>query len=181
PIDASLLLTRRMDRLRDAFSLVPEYLRTLDRASPVRDVNEYTPQLGRRFRALKLWVLLRWFGLEGLRRRIRHHLEQAAAFAAWVDADPRFERLAPVPFSTICLRLAPPRLDDESAADHQARLDALNLALIDAVNRTGEVFLSHTRLNGVFAIQVALGQLRTEDHHVARAWALLQREAAALG
>ena len=181
PIDASLLLTRRMDRLRDAFSLVPEYLRTLDRASPVRDVNEYTPQLGRRFRALKLWVLLRWFGLEGLRRRIRHHLEQAAAFAAWVDADPRFERLAPVPFSTICLRLAPPRLDDESAADHQARLDALNLALIDAVNRTGEVFLSHTRLNGVFAIRVALGQLRTEDHHVARAWALLQREAAALG
>ncbi len=181
PIDASLLLTRQMGRLRDAFSLVPEYLRTLDRVSPVRDVNEYTPQLGRRFRALKLWVLLRWFGLEGLRRRIRHHIDQAAAFASWVDADPRFERLAPVSFSTICLRFAPPRLGEESAADYHARLDALNLALIDAINRTGEIFLSHTRLDGAFAIRVALGQIRTEDHHVARAWALLQREAARLG
>ena len=181
PIDASLLLTRRMDRLRDAFSLVPEYLRTLDRSSPVRDVNEYTPQLGRRFRALKLWVLLRWFGLEGLRRRIRHHIVQAAAFASWVDADPRFERLAPVPFSTICLRFAPPALPGETPLDHGSRLDALNLTLIDAVNRTGEVFLSHTRLRGRFAIRVALGQIRTEDRHVARAWALLQREAEALG
>ncbi|MEO8469548.1 MAG: pyridoxal-dependent decarboxylase [Chloroflexota bacterium] len=181
PIDASLLLTRRMDKLRDAFSLVPEYLRTLDRSSPVRDVNEYTPQLGRRFRALKLWVLLRWFGLEGLRRRIRHHIAQANAFASWVDADPRFERLAPVPFSTICLRFAPPALTNETREDHETRLDALNLALIDAVNRTGEVFLSHTRLEGRFAIRVALGQIRTEDRHVARAWALLQREAGALG
>lgn len=180
PIDASLLLTRRMDRLRDAFSLVPEYLRTLDRASPVRDVNEYTPQLGRRFRALKLWVLLRWFGLDGLRRRIRHHLAQAATFASWVDADPRFERLAPVPFSTICLRYAPPGEAGEPQQAREARLDALNEALIDAVNRTGEVFLSHTRLHGRFAIRVALGQLRTEDHHVARAWELLRHEASRL-
>ena len=102
-------------------------------------------------------------------------------FASWVDADPRFERLAPVPFSTICLRLAPPALNGETPGDHEARLDALNLALIDAVNRTGEVFLSHTRLRGRFAIRVALGQIRTEDRHVARAWALLQREAEALG
>jgi aromatic-L-amino-acid/L-tryptophan decarboxylase len=100
PLDASLLLTRRIETLRAAFSLVPEYLRTLDRETPVRDYNEYTPQLGRRFRALKLWIQLRWFGLEGLRRRIRHHLELAAAFASWVDADPDWERLALVPFST---------------------------------------------------------------------------------
>lgn len=180
PIDASLLLTRRMERLRDAFSLVPEYLRTLDRVSPVRDVNEYTPQLGRRFRALKLWVLLRWFGLEGLRRRIRHHLAQAATFAAWVDADPLFERMAPVPFSTICLRFAPPGDDGERPEGREARLDALNEALIDAVNRTGEIFLSHTRLHGRFALRVALGQLRTEDRHVARAWDLLRREASRL-
>ena len=78
PFDASLLLTRRMDQLRAAFSLVPEYLRTLDRVSPVRDYNEFTPQLGRRFRALKLWIQLRWFGLEGLRRRIERHIELAA-------------------------------------------------------------------------------------------------------
>jgi len=183
PIDASLLLTRRMDRLRDAFSLVPEYLRTLDRTAAVRDVNEYTPQLGRRFRALKLWVILRWFGLEGLRRRIRHHIEQAAALAAWVDADPEFERLAPVPFSTVCLRYAPSGADEEeeeAPEAREARLDALNEALLDAVNRTGEVFLSHTRLGGRFAIRVALGQIRTEDRHVERAWELLQREAASL-
>jgi aromatic-L-amino-acid decarboxylase len=98
PMDASLLLTRRMDVLRSAFSLVPEYLRTLDRASPVHDFNEYTPQLGRRFRALKLWIQLRWFGLEGLRRRIRRHLEMADVFATWVDADADGERLAPVQF-----------------------------------------------------------------------------------
>ncbi len=86
PLDASLLLTRRMADLRAAFSLVPEYLRTLDRETPVHDYNEYQPQLGRRFRALKLWIQLRWFGLEGLRRRIERHLELAAEFARWVDA-----------------------------------------------------------------------------------------------
>jgi len=180
PLDASLLVTRRMDRLRDAFSLVPEYLRTLDRTEGVRDVNEYTPQLGRRFRALKLWVILRWFGLEGLRRRIRNHIEQAAALAAWVDADPDFERLAPVPFSTVCLRYAPAGVEGEAPEAHDARLDTLNQALIDAVNRTGEVFLSHTRLRGRFAIRVALGQVRTEDRHVERAWEILRREAASL-
>ena len=180
PLDASLLVTRRMDRLRDAFSLVPEYLRTLDRTEGVRDVNEYTPQLGRRFRALKLWVILRWFGLEGLRRRIRNHIEQAAALAAWVDADPDFERLAPVPFSTVCLRYAPAGVEGEAPEARDARLDTLNQALIDAVNRTGEVFLSHTRLRGRFAIRVALGQVRTEDRHVERAWEILRREAASL-
>lgn len=177
PIDASLLLTRRMERLRDAFSLVPEYLRTLGREGLVRDVNEYTPQLGRRFRALKLWVLIRWFGLEGLRRRIRHHIEMAATLATWVDADPAFERLAPVPFSTVCLRYAPEPQSGEAPDARETRLDALNEALLDAVNRTGEVFLSHTRLNGRFVIRVALGQIRTEERHVERAWELLRREA----
>ena len=175
PLDASLLLTRRMSSLRDAFSLVPEYLRTLDRETPVRDYNEYTPQLGRRFRALKLWVQLRWFGLEGLRRRIERHIELAETFARWVDAEPGWERLAPVPFSTVCFRYSPKRL----AADEPA-IDELNAALMDAVNRTGEVFLSHTRLAGRFVIRVAIGNLRTEPHHVERAWELLRREAARL-
>ncbi|MEO6207148.1 MAG: pyridoxal-dependent decarboxylase, partial [Candidatus Limnocylindrales bacterium] len=85
PLDASLLLSRRMPVLRDAFSLVPEYLRSLDRETPGRDYNEYTPQLGRRFRALKLWIQLRWFGLEGLRQRIERHLEMAQTFAQWLD------------------------------------------------------------------------------------------------
>jgi aromatic-L-amino-acid decarboxylase len=181
PLDASLLLTRRMPVLRDAFSLAPEYLRTLDRATPVRDVNEYTPVLGRRFRALKLWLMLRWFGLEGFRRRIAHHLEMAQTLTGWVDADPDFERLAPVPFSTVCLRFRPRAFaGHEGEPEVAARLDDLNARLMDAVNRTGEVFLSHTRLDGRFTIRVALGHIRGEDRHVARAWELLQREAAAL-
>ena len=176
PLDASLLLTRRMSSLRDAFSLVPEYLRTLDRETPVRDYNEYTLQLGRRFRALKLWIQLRWFGLDGLRRRIERHIELAQTFAAWVDAEPGWERLAPVPFSTVCFRYRPAPL-----ADDEARIDESNATLMDAVNRTGEVFLSHTRLAGRFAIRVAIGNLRTEPRHVDRAWELLRREATRLG
>jgi aromatic-L-amino-acid decarboxylase len=156
-----------MDRLRDAFSLVPEYLRTLDRDTPVRDYNEYQPQLGRRFRALKLWIELRWFGLDGLRRRIERHVAMAQAFAGWVDADPDWERLAPVPFSTVCVRW-------------RGGTDEENATLMDAVNRTGDVFLSHTRLDGRFAIRLAVGNLRTEPRHVERAWQLLRREAAAI-
>ncbi len=181
PLDASLLLSRRMDQLRAAFSLVPEYLRTLDRANPVLDYNEYTPQLGRRMRALKLWMQLRWFGLEGLRRRIRHHLAMAEEFAGWVDADPDWERLAPVPFATVCFRYRPAALAGrEDEPDVHARLDELNTALMDAVNRTGEVFLSHTRLADRFTMRVAIGNLRTEPRHVARAWELLRAEAANL-
>jgi aromatic-L-amino-acid decarboxylase len=126
-------------------------------------------------RALKLWMQLRWFGLDGLRRRIAAHLAEAARFAGWVDAEERWERLAPVPFSTVCFRYRPAAL----VADERA-LDELNIQLMDAVNRTGEVFLSHTRLRGRFSIRLAIGNLRTEPRHVERAWELLRREAAAL-
>jgi aromatic-L-amino-acid decarboxylase len=179
PLDASLLLTRRMDSLRAAFSLVPEYLRTLDRVGPIRDYSEYTPQLGRRFRALKLWIQLRWFGLDGLRRRIEAHLALAAKLAATVDADPDWELLAPVPFSTVCLRWRPASLAARAAESELAeRLDLANAAIMDAVNRSGEVFLSHTRLGGRFTIRVAVGNLRTEARHVDRAWELLRTAAA---
>ncbi len=178
PLDASLLLSRRMDRLQAAFGLQPEYLRTIDRDTPVRDFSEFTPQLGRRFRALKLWIILRTFGLDGLRARIEHHLDLAAKFAGWVDAEPGWRRLAPVPFSTVCFRCEP----DQSGfgpgdGGREARLDQLNAAIMAAVNATGEVFLSHTRLNGRFTIRLAVGNLRTEERHIARAWALLRREA----
>jgi aromatic-L-amino-acid/L-tryptophan decarboxylase len=175
PLDASLLLTRHMADLRAAFSLVPEYLRTLDREAPVRDYNEYQPQLGRRFRALKLWIQLRWFGLEGLRRRIERHIAMAAEFAGWVDADPAWQLVAPVPFSTVCFRWTgdgggvPGTTDDE--------LDTRNAAITDAVNRSGEVFLSHTRLGGRYVIRLSVGNIRTEPRHVARAWELLRQAA----
>ena len=174
PLDASLLLTRRMDVLRTAFSLVPEYLRTLDRETPLRDYNEYIPQLGRRFRALKLWIQLRWFGLEGLRRRIEAHLAMAEVFAGWVEADRDWELLAPVPFSTICFRWRPTGRDLDERA-----LDEANAAILDAVNETGEAFLSHTRLAGRFTIRVSIGNLRTEPRHLERVWVLLREGAAA--
>jgi aromatic-L-amino-acid decarboxylase len=176
PLDASLLLTRRMDALRAAFSLVPEYLRTLDRDGPVRDFSEFQPQLGRRFRALKLWMHLRWFGLEGLRRRIEHHITLAQALAAEIDADPDWVRLAPAPFSTICCRYEP--VDGEGDPE---RLDEINARILDAVNRSGEVFLSHTRLGGRFVIRVSIGNLRTESRHVERAWELLRGAARLVG
>jgi aromatic-L-amino-acid decarboxylase len=181
PLDASLLLSRRMPAIRAAFSLVPEYLRTLDRERPVHDYNEYQPQLGRRMRALKLWFLIRYFGVDGLRRRVDAHCRLAEQLAADVDANSDFERLAPVPFSTVCLRWRPAALaghEDEPAV--RARLDAANERLMAAVNASGEIFLSHTRLRDRFAIRVAIGNLRTEPRHVARAWALLQAEAARL-
>src|SRR3954466_11512149 len=175
PLDASLLLTRRMPDLRAAFSLVPEYLRTVDRTTAGRDYNEYQPQLGRRMRALKLWMQLRWFGLEGLRRRIAFHIDEAARFEGWVAADAAWELLAPRPFSTVCFRHVPAglrgRVDDPVVAEV---VDRHNTRLMDAVNRTGEVFLSHTRLGGQFAIRIAVGNLRTEQRAVERAWELLR-------
>ena len=181
PLDASLLLSRRMDAVRTAFSLVPEYLRTLDHERPVHDFTEYQPQLGRRMRALKLWILLRYFGLEGLRRRIDAHCRLAEELAAAVDAAPDFERLAPTPFSTVCLRWRPAALQGrEDEPGVRAGLDAANERLMAAVNATGEVFLSHTRLHDRFAIRVAIGNLRTEARHVDRAWELLRREALTL-
>jgi aromatic-L-amino-acid decarboxylase len=174
PVDASLLLTRRLGVVRDTFSLVPEYLRTVDGIGDgtERNYNEYTPQLGRRFRALKLWLILRWFGLEGLRRRIRFHLELARDLTEWIDDAPDWERLAPAPFSTVAFRHVPASL----AAEPEA-LDDHNAKILEAVNRTGEVFLSHTRLGGTFAIRLAIGNLHTERRHVARAWELLQSAA----
>jgi aromatic-L-amino-acid decarboxylase len=181
PLDASLLLSRRMPVLRDAFSLVPEYLRTLDRATPVHDYNEYTPVLGRRFRALKLWFVLRYFGLEGIRRRIDAHCAWAAELAAAVEADPDFELLAAVPFSTVCLRARPRDLAGrEDEPEIRADLDDLNERLLEAVNATGEVLLSHTRLRDRFTIRVAIGSLHTTREDVMRAWGILRAEAARL-
>jgi aromatic-L-amino-acid decarboxylase len=181
PVDASLLLTRRMNVLRDTFSLVPEYLRTLDREGPIRDYNEYTPTLGRRFRALKIWMHIRYFGLEGLRRRIRHHLEMTARLKSWIEKHPDFELMAPAPFSLVCFRYRPAALAGrEHAAEVGEQLDDLNLRLMDAVTRTGEAFLSHTRLHGRFVIRLNVSNLRIEDSDLDLVWEIVRREAAAL-
>lgn len=166
PFDLSAFFCRRMDVVRTAFSVVPEYLRTADGAT--QNLMDTGIQLGRRFRALKLWMVLRHFGAAGIREALGGHLALARAFAGWVDAHPDFERLAPVPFSVVCFRLHP-----RAAMRTDAQLDALNQALLDAVNATGEVFLSHSRVNGAFALRLAIGHLQTTQVHVSRAWTLL--------
>jgi aromatic-L-amino-acid decarboxylase len=170
PFDLSVLYCRDMDRVRAAFALTPEYLKTVE-AAPVRNLMDTGIQLGRRFRALKLWMVLRHFGAEGLRDRLAEHMRLAQQFASWVDASAGFERLAPVPFSVVCFRAVAPGLDEPST-------DTLNQRIVDSVNATGEIFVSHTRLVGRYAIRLAIGNLHTREAHVARAWHLLQEHAA---
>jgi aromatic-L-amino-acid decarboxylase len=164
PMDLSAFYSRRMDVLKQAFSLVPEYLKTGQDAS-VQNLMDYGVQLGRRFRALKLWMVIRTYGRKGIAARIREHMRLAQLVAAWIDADSRFERLAPVRFSTVCFRAVP--ADGEDA-------DRLNEALLNAVNASGEVFLSHTRLHDQFTIRMAIGNIRTDESIVHRAWESLK-------
>ena len=175
PFDLSAFFCRRMDVVRRAFSLVPDYLQTTEGSRGVRNLMDTGIQLGRRFRALKLWMVLRSFGAEGIRAALTEHIRLAQLFAGWVDDDPDFERLAPAPFSVVCFRARPSGLEGGAA-----ELDAFNARLLDAVNATGEVFLSHTRLTDRFALRLAVGHLRTTDAHVARAWALLRTHTAQL-
>ncbi|MDP1568463.1 MAG: pyridoxal-dependent decarboxylase [Vicinamibacterales bacterium] len=183
PFDCSVLYCRHMDVLRQAFSLVPEYLRTSD-APDVRNLMDTGIQLGRRFRALKLWWVLRHFGAEGLREHLAEHIRLARLFADWVDADPDFERLAPVPFSVVCFRLKPYRSDGSDGSDGsglgrawtEAELAALNQQAMDRINAGGEIFLSHTKLNEQFALRIAVGHLKTTETHLRRAFELLKQE-----
>ncbi len=165
PIDCSALFTRRPEAFRAAFSLVPEYLRT--GAQGVVDLMDYSFQLGRRFRAIKLWFVFRYFGVEGIAARIREHVRLAGEFVRWVDAHPLLERMAPVRFSTICYRVHPRGMDNE------AELERLNCAVLEKVNAGGEVFLSHTKVRGKYCIRVAIGNLQTTIEHVRRAFDLV--------
>lgn len=163
PVDLSVLFCKRMDLLRQAFSLVPEYLRTGD-ADEVQNFMDYGPQLGRRFRAIKLWFVMRYFGVEGLAARIREHIAMARDFAEWVDLSADFERLAPAPFSVVCFRAHPQSVSNE------AELDTLNERLMEEVNRRGKVYLSHTKLKGIFTLRLAIGNIRTTREYVKLAW-----------
>ena len=180
PFDLSALYCRRMDVLHRAFSLVPEYLRTLEAGRrEVRNHSEYGVQLGRRFRALKLWFVIRYFGREGLAARIREHCRLARLFASWAEAADDWELLAPVPFSLVCFRARPERAGEDERT-REARLDALNEQLMHAVNATGQAFLSHTRLDNKFTLRLAVGNIRTTEEHVRRVWELLNRQLAGL-
>jgi aromatic-L-amino-acid/L-tryptophan decarboxylase len=164
PNDCSLLWSRRPDDLRAAFSLTPEYLRTPD-AEDSLSISEYGPALGRRFRALKLWAVLRCFGRSGLQRHIRHGVALATAFEGWVEDEPGWELCADRHFSVVCFR-------HEGSDEHNERL-------MHAVNASGEIFISHARLGGRLVLRLAIGHPSTTEQDVERAWRLLQREAAA--
>ena len=164
PVDLSALYTRRPEILRRAFSLTPEYLRTTDDPRLV-NLMDYGIPLGRRFRALKFWFVLRYFGREGLVSMLREHVRLAQEFAVWVDGDPDFEIAAPHPLSVVCFRL---KTGDDA-----------NRELMDTVNATGEAFLSHTVLNGRFTLRLAIGNIQTGVEDVKAAWELIR--GAALG
>ncbi|MDF1611993.1 pyridoxal phosphate-dependent decarboxylase family protein [Stygiobacter electus] len=166
PIDFSVLFIRKHEVLKKAFSLVPEYLKT-NEDSEVENYMDYGIQLGRRFRALKLWFVIRYFGVEGLRERIREHIKIAHQFAEWIDKSESFERLAPTPFSTVCFRYKPKHIKDENI------LNQINEELINEINNTGKLFLSHTKLNGKFTIRLVVSGIRQEERHVKEAFKLI--------
>lgn len=170
PMDCSVLWTAHPDVLRRTFSLTPAYLQTNEQDVAL-SYSDYSFQLGRRFRALKLWFVMRAFGLEGLAARVRHHCALAQAFAGWVTAEPAWEVVAPVPMSVVCFRHCPAGLTDERA------LEAHNAKILERVNASGEVFLSHTKLGERYVLRVAIGNLRTESSHLATAWRFLRQHA----
>jgi aromatic-L-amino-acid decarboxylase len=160
PTDCSLVWTSRPDEWREAFTLTPEYLRTSDEAFSLAD---YGPPLGRRFRSLKLWAVLRCYGADGLRAILREHIRLAELFAGWVEETPGWELVAPRRFSLVVFRRDGP--DEE------------NERLVERVNATGEIFITHTKLDGRYVLRLAIGNARTTEDDVRRAWEVLKREA----
>jgi aromatic-L-amino-acid decarboxylase len=158
PMDCSALWTRRPEAFHEAFALVPDYLASTPEAV---DIKDYGPALGRRFRALKLWFVLRWYGAEGLRALIREHVRLAQLFAALVEAEPDWEVVAPHAFSTVCFR----------------HVDADNDAVARAATATGEVFVATTKLSGVTVIRLAIGNERTTEADIRRAWEVIRSSA----
>ena len=168
PMELTAFYTSRPEALRQAMSLVPEYLRSQEDPRAVNFM-EYSLPLGRRFRALKLWFVMRYFGRDGVVANLREHIRLAQVLAGWVDEHADFERLAPTPFSLVCFRYRPPGVD-------ASQLDSLNQKLLDGINAGGEFFLSHTKLKGQLVLRVAIGNLRTTEAHVNRLWSLLVEE-----
>jgi aromatic-L-amino-acid decarboxylase len=153
--------------LTNALSVLPEYLRNrATESGAVIDYRDWQVQLGRRFRALKLWFVLRYYGIEGLQFHVREHVRLAQEFASWIRGDMRFELVVPPPLNLVCFRL--------NASDEE------NQQLINALNRSGDLYLTHTKLNGRLVLRMSIGQTNTEQHHVERAWKRIQEEGSRL-
>jgi aromatic-L-amino-acid/L-tryptophan decarboxylase len=155
-----------------ALSVLPEYLRNAaSESGQVTDYRDWQIPLGRRFRALKLWAVIRWYGADGLRAHIRRHVELAADLATWIGGDDRFEIAAPRPLSLVCFRLRAAR------GTTPERQDAANMALLERLNGSGELFLTHTKVGGRVTLRLAIGATFTERRHVEQAWDLIRRAA----
>ncbi|MGB5894489.1 MAG: pyridoxal-dependent decarboxylase [Ignavibacteriaceae bacterium] len=168
PFDYSFFFTRKPEVLKRAFSVSAEYFDTSK--DEVTNYMDYGMQQGRRFRSLKLWFIIRYFGVEGIRKRIAEHLRLANEFADWIDSHPDFERMAPTPFSVVCFRAHPKNIDDRD------KLNALNEKLLDEINKTGKLFLSSTKLNGKFVIRIAISSIRTMEKNVLDAQQLIEQK-----
>ena len=135
---------------------------------------DYGIQLGRRFRALKLWFVMRYFGREGLEARIREHCRLAQLFGSWVEASPDFELMAPIPFALVCFRACrSPHVSKGPTSD--AELDSVNERIMNAINASGEAYLSHTKLNGKFTLRLSVGSIRVQECHLKKVWDLLNK------
>ena len=166
PMDLSIYYTRKPEILKQAFSLTPEYLKTnID--SEVENLMDYGIQLGRRFRSLKLWFVIRYFGVEGLASRIKNHISLAKELGKWIDEKEDFERMAPVLFSTVCFRYNP-------GNKKEGELNELNEKLLEEINASGRIFLSHTKLNEKFVIRLTIGSIRHEKKHIIEAWEIIK-------
>ena len=164
PFDLSVLYVKDLDLLKRTFSHVAEFLKV---SESVNNQMDFGIQLGRRFRSLKLWFVMRYFGQEGLIQRLREHCRLARLFASWVEESDRFEMLAPVPFALVCFRAAPKGVAD---------LDALNEKIMNEINASGEAYLSHTKLNGKFTLRLSVGSIRVEERHLRKVWDLLNEK-----
>ena len=162
--DCSCFWVADRKALIQTLSILPEYLRNqATESGAVIDYRDWHIQLGRRFRSLKLWFLIRHYGVEGLQHNVREHVRLAQQFAAWVRGDGRFELAAPVPLNLVCFR-------------HKAG-DAANQTIMDRLNKSGDLFLTHTKLNGKLTLRLSVGQMQTQERHVQNAWNQIQKEA----
>jgi aromatic-L-amino-acid decarboxylase len=166
PMDCSVLYTTRPHLLKRAFQHVADYL-VVSEGDSVVNLMDYGISLGRRFRALKLWFVIRDFGVEGLRSLVREHIRIAQSLARWIDEDPSLERLAEVSFSTVIFRHRPAGLSPEELNQH-------NVRILERVNSTREVYLSHTRVRGRYALRLAIGNIHTTEAHVRHAFDLVR-------
>jgi aromatic-L-amino-acid/L-tryptophan decarboxylase len=166
PMDLSIFFTRKKVILKRAFSLSAEYLKT-NQDSEVDNLMDYGIQLGRRFRSLKLWFIIRYFGVDGLANRIKNHIYLAKELRSWIEDENEFEIMAPTPFSTVCFRFNPKGKSEQE-------LNKLNEELLNKINQSGKIFLSHTKLNGKFTIRLTIGSIRHEKRHIEEAWILIK-------